>query len=463
MRSRSRFAAVLTSAGLVLGLGACSIAPADSVSDDFEEHFTQEYPDHVVDARPQADSALPFLGQVQGRVVVAPDTPIEVIDAMLVDLEEFSGTWRVSYTGIGVLANGVGICLAQDRDAERRELREILATTTAELTGTWNCPSPNVTDPRADYQAPDIAALLADAELVTGAAREGSQSAGPLPVIGMVNERRGRVDTTWEQLAATGELADTLSWLHQSIGTRSWSIEGDRLVITIEPTTDTDQFAAEVTQRLGPASTLTVDVITEAGDGTAERDPVDTSQLADALRDAIPDARVTGYSWGLRVSLPGTDQLDAAAAVVADFHRDDSHRDDSHPAIPVIIGASTTSGQVELPANQQIEYRMEAGEQRYLPLVHALIEAPGVSRGWVSDPAAGPPAISITVQDAATVAALKPILPTGSSLTVAGITQYRTIEFIVADQITAADISSNHVNFDADEIVDLWNAAPSGD
>lgn len=443
-RAGAVIAAGITAAALVLS--SCSaIAPSQGAADDFVEYFGETYPDWILDFAPTQDATLPFVGGLYGEVNAQPDTPDDVVQEMLDDIIAWEAPSRVDYRPVGVLVGGVGICAASDQDEQRRTLRTALLEHGLSLTGSWVCPTGAAGAQPVRYRG-TLDEVIADATAITDL---GDADLAAMVMDGAIANQRSSFTGTWQELAEYGGVQDAFAEINSTVGLRHYDITGRSITIAIGPTVGVEHVAADVSEVLG--NDIEVTVVLGGDDAAMQQRYEQWAPIADDLRGLAPGSSAVGTDTGLVASVP-SGSLDDAIQVLSGHS----------PGISVTLVIDRSEDLDRGPLRLTTQTGPDAGTG--LPILDAIAADDRIAGGTVTDhPIGGPtsPAMSLSLSldtaDPDAVAALKPIVPTGSTVSVTGLSQWRTVTFTAAERIATGDIEHTDNTYHPADLVEAWN------
>lgn len=426
---------------MVLLLSGCSYADAANIgAEELRAQFEADYPEHLERMEIQSPSGLFGGGHVWAAAWLGPDTPEEVLDAALADLEAFEAS-HVSFFAAGVVANGVGICAADPQREAKRELRAVLAERGLSLAGAWGC-SLRPDTPEQAYEG-SLAELIRDTELV--------QSVGlgsALTLTAELREPFGTVTGDWLSLPVSG-LAAAVAVAEAELDLARVDWDGARLTLTVQPTTDVTEVAAAAQQAAGPQIEVLVRNGADGGAAGAASGP-----LADALR-AVPG--VTGVQDGARGLMVRVSDAEVVVPALAAGADQDRFIGTDVQVIPA--SAPTDSASVSLASRYVKPAGAAAGDPTgWL----ALLQVDGLRDvTWTVPVDDGIPTVQLALDQAGlgwTVEA-KPLIPEGSQVRLTGLHDWATVEFGAAALLSEEDVSAGPITWDASALVEAWNGA----
>lgn len=446
--------AVLLSAPLLLLTSGCGIDPGHEAEREFVEHFTTAYPDHVVDTRTAAADKLPWIGgDMAGALVLADDTPPEVFADILADLTTWQPGSGSNYEPVGLVANGVGVCLADEQQEQLQALRDALYAEGLALEGSWPCPEA-LYGRDSSYQG-TLDQVARDAAVV----RELWDGPGDLRLRAAVSDLSGTIDHSWPGLPDT--LGATLEVVDAQQQVVAWTLTDDGLRIAITPTVDPGPTQAAATAAAGPD--LTVQLMQGSLDADRAASLADLAHVADALRPVEGVSSVTVNDTGVVVATPdpgAVRRIYDAALEHGEFEED--------LALRIRVDLPGAGG-----TTQNYFVRTPGGDDELLPLFEDLLASEVVTRVWVSsplpvldpdNPQPGVPTIpgvrlSLAGPVVDTVPALRGILPDGLRLSLTGPDHRDSVDLTTAPTIAAEDLRTIFTVPDLEAIAAAWNAA----
>lgn len=454
---------------MLLTAAGCTLNPAAKGAEELHAYFTQTYPEHVLDTATSSTNELPAMGSLYAVVLLAPDTPPEMLQQIYQDLVDYEAPSRVGYTPIGVEANGVGICVRDPDQEQKRELRQALLDAQASLSGSWACPRHGQAL-NLDYIG-SWEQFVADTALVQGLAPAGvadlelsarvaagttadDDTTATVPIAGIVTG-------PWSAISPAA-LAVMPQVLHAAVTQagvelKEYTLDGTSLTVAVQPT-----GALEVAQQAADdiaGSQLAVQVTQGSTDPDRQEHFAVLAPLTDALR-ALPEvSEVTSNVRELRVITATAEAVPTIGAVV-----------DAHPEATAVTRVLITverpgQGPDGVPVRALSGYSRPAGAGAdLLPTFEALLQVSGLETVSVTETAGqDPPRVVLRLShagDLEPVAQAKPHLPQGARLIVFGAAERGGHEFTVADRITADQVRNPAQPDSAGPLVEAWNAAP---
>ncbi|MCK0110691.1 hypothetical protein MWU75_00840 [Ornithinimicrobium sp. F0845] len=451
----TRSLAALATASLVVLTSGCGIDPGHQAEQEFIDHFTQTYPDHVVDTLTAASDKLPWVGgEMAGTLVLADDTPPEVFATILDDLTTWAPDANSNYQPIGLVANGVGVCLDNEQQDQMQSLRDALYADGLALQGSWLCPAA-IYGSHSVYKG-TLADVTRDAEVV----RQVWDGDGELRLEAEVNTPTGTIDHSWPELPDTLQATLDAVAAEQQIVTFELTDEGLRVAVT--PTAELEATQEAATAAAGPGLPVTLMQGSLSPEKAAAM--ADLAHIPDALRAVEGVTSVTVDPNHMSVAVATRDP--AAVRGIYDAAME-------HPEFDEDL---TLRIQVSLPdadaGNRFV--RFPGGDDELLPLFLDLLSSEDVTRVWVTSPLPvfdpdspqpgqpSVPGVRITLARPVveTVPELRDILPDGLRVNLTNGEDHRdSVDLTTAPTLTAEDIDSIFTIPDLEAIAAAWNAA----
>lgn len=430
---------------LVMTTSACSLSPAHSAAEDLTEHFTTAYPDHVLEAQTTAADQLPFVpGDLVATLVLADDTPPEALTEILGELVAWEPGNGATYQPIGVVANGVGICVDDPQQDAKVALRDQLYAEGLALEGTWGCSSGFVVTEPQYAGALDV--LLRDTELVgpllTGDAAE-------LRLLASVDTPYGSIDHPWASLPET--LAPTLDAVAAEHPLQIFALTDEGLQIAVRPTSETSGLLEVAEAVAGPD--LPVQIMQGSLDPDRSTGFAERAHLADALGAVagVDAVRLDPQSY---VSVTTSD-----LGAVRDIY-------DAAMELPEFRETETLRITVAAPGPDGTSLRHDyshppGADEAHLDLFGALVEHEVVTRVSLSDPGPEGARLTLSVTDTlpSSLPQVKGLLPDGLQVTAQGADWREVVDFTTARTLEANDIVTNRTIPDLEAIARAWNDA----
>lgn len=441
----SRSLVLAASAALVMTTSACSISPAHSAAEDLTEHFTTTYPDHVLEAQTSAADHLPFVpGDLTATLVLADDTPPEALTEILGALVAWEPDNGASYQPVGVVANGLGICVEDPQQGAKVALRDQLYAEGLALEGQWGCSRGfAVTEPQ---YAGALDVLLRDTETVrpmlTG-------DAADLRLLASVDTPYGSIDHGWTTLPDT--LAPTLDAVAAEHPVQTFALTDDGLQVAVQPTSDATALLAVAEAAAGPD--LPVQIMQGSLDPDQAAGNAERAHLLDALSavDGVDGVRLDPQHY---VAV-GTSDISALRAIY-----------DTAMELPEFRETETLRITYSAPGSDgtsvQHDYSHPPGaDEAHLDLFGSLVEHEVVTRVALSD--RGPEGARLTLALTGTLPEslpqVKDLLPDGIQVTAEGADWREVVDFTTARTLEPGDIETNRTIPDLDAITRAWNDA----
>lgn len=434
----------LASAGAVLLSGCGSAWPASDAEERFVEHFSTTYAEHVVSTTTQSSGKWPYAGgELSAQVVLADDTPPELFDQITQEVIAWDPDNSTTYDGRGATANGLGVCAGDEQREAKQELRHGLYAEGLALTGDWPCTTWERTE-GAPYQA-SVADFSTDGTTVRALLGE---DGADLWVRAELREPWGSVDARW--VSVPPQLEDTLAAVGEVMPIRTFEFtQAQGLRIAVPATSDLRAAQQAAEEAAGPD--LPVEVV------QGDLDPVKAAEIealapvADHVR-AVPGViDVTARPGHLVIAVDDPGTITAAVQAAT-----------THPA----LGAASVELNLDAsgPDDEWARHRYfwdRGGSDEILDVFVELVGHEAVSSVQVSNRAATP-TVSVTLSHplADGFGDLKPVLPDGLSVKVAGHEALPSVEFISARTLAPEDLTTQFTTPDLDQLASDWNAAP---
>lgn len=432
-----RWGAVIAVASLALA-GCGAVNAGSAVEEEFNEAIRGEHGDLIVETRVNAHNDLPFAGGASATVVVRPEASAEEFAAVLEDVLSF-GPSTGDYDGVGVIANGVGVCAPDPQREAKQALRDALHEGGVSLAGEWACPPASGDDPR-----PYVGTLAQfDADLGVVASVGGAPG---LHLEAWLSEPSGKISGPLDELPDTlGESVDAVADLEDIV---DFEVVEGSLNIAITPTSDPAAAQAAAEAVAGPD--LSVEVVLGSLDPAQQTEYAALGPLLDDLREVpgVVEVETSTHVVTLRTMDP--EQV-VAIQEAALAHEEFENR----LTLEILVGEGTQ-------ATGAAEYtRPLGGERDGIALFHDLVTHPGVSHARVQEPSPTVEAwITVDVVGPLTdVADLRSLLPVGVEVQASSDQDNRSVRFTIADTVSADDFYSVHDDTDVAGLVAAWNAA----
>ena len=421
-----------------LALAGCGAVNAGSaIEEEFNEAIRAEHGDLILETRVNAHNDLPFSGRASATVVLRPEASAEEFAAVLEDVLSFEPSTG-NYDGVGVIANGVGVCAPDPQRAAKQALRDALHEAGAALAGEWACPPASADDMRAYVGT--LAQFDADLDVVASVGAPG------LHLEAWLSEPAGKVsgplddlpDTIGETVGAVADLEDIVAFE---------VVEGS-LNIAIKPTSDPAAAQAAAEAVAGPE--LPVEIVLGSLDPAQHEEYAALGPLLDDLRE-VPGVVEVATSTHV-VTLRTMDPEQVVAIQEAALAHEEFEK---KLTLEILVGEGTQ-------ATGAAEYtRPLGGERDGIALFHDLVTHPGVSHARVQESSPTVETwITVDVVGPLTdVADLRSLLPVGVEVQASSDQDNRSVRFTIADTVTADDFYSVHDDTDVAGLVAAWNAA----
>lgn len=440
---------------LVLGSGCGSLDPAAEGAEELHAYFAQTYPDHVVDTPTTTSNELPWMGSLYATVLLAEDTPADVLQRVYQDLLDFDAPARVTYVPVGIGANGVGICADDPHQEDKQRLREALRAAGQSLRGSWACPLHGRSD-NIDYLG-DWEQFLVDTDLVQGLPGD----ADDLELFARIRDVdvrggavTGIVSGSWSQIGGIEQVVPALEAASRNAEIRTFTLTGSSLTVAVQPTGSLD--IAQQAARQAAGTDLHVELTQGSTDPAQQTWFAQLAPLADELRVLGPVSAVTADSAGLTVITSDPTAVAQIAAVI-----------DAHPEALELTRVTMQVERLSAEGTSRDLSRYEqhpgsAGE--FAAAFAALLDVPDLFATNVTERDPDQPArivLRLGPDALQGLADAKAVLPRGAQVVALGATEHGGIEFTVADQLRVEDISRPLLREeDLSEIVRVWNEAP---
>ncbi len=440
----ARVSTALVAVAAVLVTSGCgALSQGADAAEEFTEHFTSTHPDHVIDTITNATDELPFTGKVSGTLVLADDTPPEVLDALLTEVEEWRPDTSAAYTPMGVQAGGLGICLDDPQREAKRELRTALYAEGLVLDGEWAC-APWRTSTEPVYRG-SLTDLVADTERVDSVLPADHD----LVLTAEVSDPWGTVTTRWTGLPDT--LADTLEAVAQLHPVAGFRLEGDVLAVNVGEDADLTEARTVAGQAAGPD--LEVQVLR----GSLDADEAAANEALLPVVQSLREVPGVDTASAARGTLEVTTQDPAALRPIYDAVLD-------HPDFPE--GGSLRLRVVDAGETSPVEgssYSTSVGDA-HLDMFAGLVALDTVQDARLLEPVPGQPAamhVTLTGAFPEGIASLKPVLLDGTAVTVHAPDSLQRVELTVARTLTEDHVSTMFTDPDVAAIRKAWNDAPA--
>lgn len=446
MRARgTRAAAVSAVSGLLAAtLTGCGDANAgSSAAQRVKEYFAATYGRRVVEVVTHHDNTLPFTGSLRATVRLHPSTPDDVLAAVERDLVGWDAGSGVTFTPVGVEANGAAICLGDPQREQQRTLRRLLHDSDLSLKGAWSCAhlaSQSVSWSGTRDQ------LETDTRLVQSLSRTAVR---PLPIelVARTTEPKGEVKGQW-----TGIDPDALHVVERldTPDIDSFSLTPSMLAITLEPVTEESRSRTRADIRAHAPSYVRVRVYSASSPkgGPPDADRIRARAAALSL-PGVSSARYNGSSHQLVIATPSVDvALNVGELVVG-------------KGFPRTIQAVVTAPPPPGAEKGHVYDTARAPAPHLLTLFRTLVAMPDV----VAEVTEAGPARSGTVVVRVTLTRghvtgslrqLKSVLPTGTTVNLHAPGD-EWVHLVVADRLDAARVTTQGV--DKTVFLAAWDAA----
>jgi len=454
----TRSLAVLATASLALLVSGCSAFPGPEAQEEFTEHFTSTYPEHVVDTQTASSGKMPFMGAtMEGSLVLADDTPPEIFATILDDLTAWEpDAGGVTYEPVGVVANGVGVCMGDEQQEQMQSLRDALYAEGLALQGSWPCEEP-IYGSATTYRG-SLADVTRDAEVV----KRIWDGSGELRLEAGVFPPSGTIDHAWVEIPDTLEATIEAVAAEQEIVTFELTDEGLRIAVT--PTAGLEATQEAATAVAGADLPVTL----MQGSLSPERAAAmaDIAHIPDALRtvEGVTSVSVNAHNNTVAVA------TEDPAAVHGIYDTATEHPEfDEDLHLQIVVNLPGVDGTTP---NHFVRY--PGGDDELLPLFLDLLASEDVTRLWISSPLPvfdpdNPqpgrptvPGVRITVAGPVveSVPELRGILPDDLRVNLTNGEDHRdSVDLTTAPTLTADDVDSIFTIPDLEAIAAAWNAA----
>lgn len=448
----SRAGMVLGAVGVVLLTTACgSIAPGAVAAEEFTDHFSAAHPDHVLEAVTTATDELPWVsGRMAGSLILADDTPPEVLTTILEDVTTWEPDADATYDGVGVQANGVCLYASDSQRELKHLLRDRLYAEGLALQGTWGCP--NWSESQEPPYRGDLDQLVQDTATVRSVWEEPD---GGLRVVAAITDPTGSVDHVWSTLPET--LPEVLTAIDQEHAVLRFAMTDDGLRVAVPTTTRIDELQRLADTTAGPD--LTVQVMQGSLDPGQAEDLDALAPLGDALR-TVPGVESVIIEHD-RVTLATRD-----VQAVRGIYDAALEHPEFHDGLALRIRHDRL-----VPDADQVSffYEVPSGSTGHLlPVFVELADLRIVNRLWVSgSPDAGDSSgtgdlslmVNFTTPLPEALPHVKGMLPDGIRIKATGADHRETVTFTTAPTLAEDDLNSIYVIPDLDAIAQAWNSA----
>ena len=436
----------LAAAAAVLVSGCGATFPGVAAAEDFADHFTAAHPEHVVEAVTQSDAKLPWVGgRMSGLLVLADDTPPEALDQILTEVAEWEPEHSSSYEPVGVVANGVGVCLGDDQVDLKRELREALYAEQEALAGEWLCPQWGVPEGIPPEYAAPLADFTRDTALVTELLGDSD-----LVVHAKLSDPWGSVAGPWTEVPP--QLEQTLAAVAAAHQVMSYGYDDEQgLRVAVPPTADLSDVQTLAEEVAGPD--LPVEIVQGSLDPERAAELEQLAPVADDLRSVPGVASVGVLPHSITVSIedPG-----AAQAV-----RDTALEHPEFAEVSLRIEFPVVADDGRTTYHRYTLQPGAAGDE--VALFRQLIDADLLEAASLAEPADGTATglnLTLDAPLADGFPRLKALLPEGLRVVAQGTDGHATVEFTTARTLQADDLETRWTTPDLEQLARDWNAAP---
>lgn len=441
-RHLSLAAVAVTTAVLTSACGA--VSPAHSAAEEFEEHFISTYPDTVLEAVTTATDTWPWLGgEMSGSLVLADDTPPEVLSTILDEVATWQPGENATYDGVGVLANGICLFGSDSQLARKQVLRDRLYAEQLALVGSWDCPT--WLGGESQYVG-SLEDLMEDTAMVRSLWDNGD---GPLRVSARLHDPYGSVDQVWATVPES--VPDVLTAIRQEHPVKTFDLTDGDLRVAVTATTRVAELQALADSVAG--ADLVVEVMQGSLDTEKAAQIEEIATVADQVR-AVPGV------LGVDVHHPGQLVISVTDSTVVRAVHEAAV---THPD----LGSATVEITVEAhdPEHQWARHRyfwQAGGSEAPLEAFLDLVGHESVSVVQVSNRAEPGASVELSVPLAEGFPQLKEVLPDGLAAKVTGSDALAWVEFTAARSLDPADLQTRFTTPDLAQLARDWNAAGSG-
>lgn len=442
----TRTLTALTALSLALVTSACgSIAPGATAAEEFTQHFSSGYPDHVLEAVTTATDELPWVGGAMGgSLILADDTPPDTLAAILEDVTTWEPDADADYDGVGVLANGLCLCGSDIQQDQKQQLRDRLYAEGLALQGTWRCP--NWLHSHEPPYRGELSELMQDTATVRSL---WEKEDGELRVVADVSTPAGSVDHAWATLPES--LPDVLAAVGEEQVVTTFDLTDGALRIAVPPTTRLAEAQAVAEAAAGPD--LTVQVM------QGSLDP----QLSERLASLAPLGEALQPVPGVETVLVEQDRITLSTrdvGAVRGIH--DAALE--HPEFQDGLALRIRYDRIVPDADHQsFFYEHPSGSTgERLPVFEELAALRTVTRLWVTE---SRPEVNLDVQVnftrplADALPQVKGIVPDGIRMKATGPDHRETVSFTTARTLARDDLRSSYESPDLGAIASAWNDA----
>lgn len=421
---------------------ACgSLSPGHAAAEEFEEHFTSAYPDVVLEAVTTAADKWPLVGgQMGGSLVLADDTPPDLLESILEEVLTWQTGENASYDGVGVMANGLCLTPGDEQQDLKLALRDRLYAEGLALQGAWGCPS---WLGGTSLYSGTVAQLAQDSATVSGL---WSESDGALRLVANVNEPYGTVDRLWADVPES--LPDVLTAIGQEHAVKTFELTDSGLRVAVAATTRLPELQ-EIADGLAGA-----DLVVEVMQGSLD---AEKATQIEGLADVADEVRTVPGVLGVDVQQPLqlVVAVEDAAAVRAVHETATAHPDLGSASLQITLDAAD-------PDDEWARHRyfwQPGGSDEALQAFLDLAASPSVSFVQLTNGAEPRASVDLAVPLADGFATLKDLVPDGMSLSVTGSDALASVEFTAARTLDPDDLQTRFTTPDLGRLARDWNAA----
>jgi len=440
-RAHRTAVAIAVALAVTPAVGGCGPVNAGSAAQqEIHDRLEADFGDHLVEVRVSAENTLPFMGRSSGSAVLAPDTPPEVFTRALDTVATFRPE-HGEFEGVGVIGNGVGVCLDDPERAARQALRDALHAAGVSLAGEWPCGSR-----REHGSAPyvgTVADLAADLLLV----HEHGDPAG-LTLEATLTRPAGTVSAPLE--AVPPAFARVLTAVKRRIEIVRFAFGGGQLRIAVAPTAEVAAILAAA--RTAAGDRLEVEILLGSLEDDAQDDYERVAPVVDALR-ALPDvAEVTAHRQGASLHVPDPDRARAVHDDAVGIPGTD------RIALTIRVGRDTEGAHGTVRASEW--RRPSGGRSESFAAFLALLTRPEVAHVTVREADGGEPReVFVELAGPLLGGARLRDLPVGAVTRIRSRAEGSGLTFTPADRLTAEDVAEPYGPVDVGAFVAAWNAA----
>lgn len=440
----------LAAAAAVLVSGCGAAFPGGAAADEFTAHFTAAHPEYVEEAVTQSDGKFPYLGgRMTGALVLADDTPPEVLTQIFDEVIAWQPEENASYEPVGVQANGVGLCLDDPQLESKLDLRDALHAADEALAGRWACPLWGVPEGIPPWYSAVQDDFTRDTALVTELLGDSE-----LVVHAKVSEPSGTVESTWTEVPP--HLQETLDAIAAAQRVQSFEYDDAQgLRVAVPPTTDLTATQAIAEEAAGPE--LPVEITQGSLDPARATVLEQLGPVADDLR-AVPGVASVGV-------VPDSITVVVEDPEVAQAVRDTALEHPEFAQVSLRIEFLAVADGVRSTYHRYLIRPGAAGGQ--VELFQALTDADILQVATLMEHADGEGegegthlTLTLDAPLAQGFAQLKAVLPDGIWVEVKGNDSHAVVEFRTARDLAADDLETRFNTPDLAQLARDWTAAP---